>query len=88
MKALWHGAPYHITDDDGEGVTLECLDEDAASFYVEFSSPTLVIEPTDTEWASAKEGILPNNYTDPENLYHTIAHILIDVMHKLRKEQV
>ena len=87
MKAIYHGAPYHIVSDDGEGVTLECLDEDAATFYVDFSAATLVIDPTDTEWASAKEGILPNNYTDPENLYATIAYILIDVMHKLKKER-
>lgn len=55
MKATWHGMPYVVVDDDGEGVFLESVTPGPppARQYVAYADQALLIDPTDDEWQSA-----------------------------------
>lgn len=55
MKAIWLNKPYVIVDDSGEGVTVQAVWADAPPErqFVAYSDSTLVVDPTDAQWAEA-----------------------------------
>ena len=54
MKAIWQGQEYYIIEDDGDGVLLEpATGTEDNRFYVSYSDPTLIIDPTDGELDAA-----------------------------------
>jgi hypothetical protein len=54
-NAIYNGSPYHIVEVDGHQVELGPVggDRDEA-VRVDVMAPTLIIDPTDAQWAAAR----------------------------------
>jgi hypothetical protein len=54
-NAIYSGSPYHIVDVVGHEVELKPVDGDGdQTLKVDVMAPTLIIDPTDDEWAAAR----------------------------------
>jgi len=55
-NAVFDGAPYHIIEVVGHEVELKPVDEshDRVAIWVDVMAPTLIIDPTDDQWAAAR----------------------------------
>lgn len=54
-NAIYDGSPYHIVEVEGHQVELEPVDEAGGQpFWVDVMAPTLIIDPTDDQWAAAR----------------------------------
>jgi hypothetical protein len=54
-NAIYDGSPYHIIEVEGHEVELEPLDKARGEpFWVDVMAPTLIIDPTDDQWAAAR----------------------------------
>lgn len=58
MKAILHGEPYEVIDDDFMGLELEHWFT-GTHMYPNYGEPSLIIDPTDSEWADALEAYDP-----------------------------
>jgi hypothetical protein len=54
-NAIYKGSPYHVIEVVGHEVELKPVEghRDQA-FWVDVMAPTLVIDPTDDQWAAAR----------------------------------
>jgi hypothetical protein len=54
-NAIYNGSPYHIVEVEGHEVELKPVDGDRdQTLWVDVMAPTLIIEPTDDQWAAAR----------------------------------
>lgn len=54
-NAIYEGSPYHIVEVEGHRVELEPVADDSGqTFWVDVMAPTLIIDPTDDQWAAAR----------------------------------
>jgi hypothetical protein len=54
-NAIYDGSPYHIVEVEGHRVELVPVDETPAEpFWVDVMAPTLIIDPTDDQWAAVR----------------------------------
>jgi hypothetical protein len=54
-NAIYDCSPYHVVGVQGHQVELEPVDEAGGpALWVDVMAPTLIIDPTDDEWAAAR----------------------------------
>lgn len=54
-NAIYNGFPYHIVEAEGHEVELKPVEGDSDEvFRVDVMAPTLIIDPTDDQWAAAR----------------------------------
>lgn len=54
-NAIYNGSPYHIIEVEGHEVELEPVEGDRDQrFRVDVMASTLIIGPTDDQWAAAR----------------------------------
>jgi hypothetical protein len=54
-NAIYNGSPYHIVDVVGHEVELEPVEANRdQTLRVDVMAPTLIIDPTDDEWAAVR----------------------------------
>jgi hypothetical protein len=55
-NAIYAGAPYHVIDVVGHDVELEPVEKARARrIRLDVMAPTLIIDPTDDQWAAARK---------------------------------
>lgn len=55
-NALYFGVPCHVIEVDDHEVELVLVDAPhGESLWVDVAAPDLIIDPTDDEWAAARE---------------------------------
>lgn len=54
-NAIYNGSRHHIIEVEGHEVELKPVDADRdQTLWVDVMAPTLIIDPTDDQWAAAR----------------------------------
>lgn len=65
-NAIYQGSAYHVIDVVGHEVDLKPVETGRGrSFWVDVMAPTLILDPTDDQWAAARCASRPRTWRRP-----------------------